>query len=87
MHKTTDIENIEEYYYIDVEASVDGPPQKMVDLLIDFQKAGLLIKYVKLLKPNNDRNQLKMDVLVSRLAKRTQQEIDKRRRSTKRRRR
>ena len=77
--KRTFIKDVEEYYYIDLEFDVSGTQQKMIDLLADLRQAGLQVKSFRLNKTNSENDRLLMDVIVSRLAKFDEDEIEKRR--------
>ena len=67
--KSSEIKDAEDYYFIDLEVTELGPLELMVDLLLEFQRAGLLIKSYELVKTNADRDLVRMNVTVSRLAK------------------
>lgn len=67
--KTSEIKDVEDYYYIDLEISVTGPLEKLVDLMVFFQEQNILVKNFKLEKPRVDSDQVNLDVTVSRLAR------------------
>ena len=76
----TYIDDVEDYYYIDLELEITGTVQKMVDLLIDFQRTGLLIKTFDLDKRTPDRTEIVLKVTVSRLARMDEEEQRRRNR-------
>ncbi len=63
------IEEAEDYYYINLELEVGGSLEQMVNLLLDFQRTGLLINKFTLGKRRIDDFDVQMTVTVSRLAK------------------
>lgn len=67
--RTSEIPDVEDYYFIDLEVEVTGELQAALRLLSAFQNTGLLIKSFNLTKPNPDANVVNMDVTVSRLAR------------------
>jgi hypothetical protein len=60
------IENVDDYYFIDVNVDVDGAPEEMVTLLQNMEKHGLLIKDFTLTKTREGAH---LKVGVSRLVK------------------
>ncbi len=69
------VEDVEDYYYIDLDiASLVGPAQKIIDLMVELRRNGLLIKHFKMRKANADRDLITLNVTVSRLARFTAEE-------------
>lgn len=69
------VEDVEDYYYIDLDvASLIGPAQKIIDVMVEFRRNGLLIKHFKMRKANPDRDLITLNVTVSRLARFTAEE-------------
>ena len=68
-----EIDDVDDFYYIDLDVQVAGPFAKMINLLITFQQTGLLIKsfdfQIQRIDLDRDRDMVQMDVTVSRLAK------------------
>ncbi len=73
--KPTEIKEVEDYYYIDLDISLEGTLEKALDVLKDFQKMGLLIKAFQIEKRNMDADEVALTVTVSRLAKMDEEEL------------
>lgn len=67
--QTTEIPEVDDYYYIDLEVQVTGELQEALNLLSAFQNKGLLIKAFDITNTNPDQQVVSMDVTVSRLAR------------------
>jgi hypothetical protein len=63
------IEDVNDYYYIDLEVRLRGGLQNIISVMLDFQKAGLLIKTFEIQKRDMDKDQLDLMVTLSRLAR------------------
>lgn len=69
------IEDVEDYYFIDLDvANLVGPAQKIIDVIAELRRNGLLIKHFKIRKANVDRDLITLNVTVSRLARFTAEE-------------
>lgn len=75
--KRVAIAGIDDYQYMDIEFKISGEAQRILDLLADLQKLGLLIKEFKVTQPRPDDAFVTLDVTVSRLTKLTEDEKKK----------
>ena len=75
--RPSEIKNVDDYYYIDLDLSLTGTLEKVIDVLKDFQQTGLLIKAFQIEKRNMDGEEVGLTVTVSRLAKMDEERLRK----------
>lgn len=66
-----DIQGVEDYELINVGINVEGPFDRCMNLLKTFESAGLMMRELTV-RASRDRDHLRVDVVVSRIAERQQ---------------
>jgi hypothetical protein len=68
--KATEIKNVEDYYFINIDVHISGTHPELMQLLVNMQRLGLLIQSFTLKQQNKMQwEAIDMDITVARLVK------------------